>query len=101
MSRLNRTPVAPGAARAPKRTRRTAFRGLAVAAAAIGALLGGSASAMGAPAGPASGPPPDQMALMSPAQQDAVMHPLNTLANALTTGGRTGEAASYAGLDLN
>jgi hypothetical protein len=100
MSRFDRTPIVTFAARTRRWAAHRLARALAGTVVAATALLFGSAGALAAPA-TASGPTPEQMAAMTPAQQDAVLHPLNILANALDAVGRTGETANFAGLELN
>jgi hypothetical protein len=64
-------------------------------------MLFGGAGALAAPAGTPAGPSQQQLAAMSPAQQDVVLHPLNILADALGTVGRTSETDLFAGLELD
>jgi hypothetical protein len=101
MSRFDRPPIVTIAARAPTWTARRFLRGLAGTAVAATAMLFAGPGVLAAPAGTPSGPTQQQLAAMSPAQQDAVLHPLNILANALDTIGRTSETDLFAGLELD
>jgi hypothetical protein len=101
MSRFDRTSFVTFAAHAPRWAARRFPRALAGSVVAATALLFAGSGAMAAPAGAPSGPTPQQLAAMSPAQQNDVLHPLNILADAFGTVGRTSETSLFAGLELD
>lgn len=101
MSRIDRSPVVMVAARPPGRCVHRLLRAMAVTAVAATVILFGNTGALAASSGRPSGPTPQQLAAMSPEQQSDVLHPLDTLANALGTVGRTSQAEVFAGLELD